>query len=242
MEVKFFKVFFSKHKECQWLNELGESGHLLTKINDSRYHFEKSDEHKYKYSVEHLDFSPQSNDAQIYFKSRLNSGVKPLVSDNNWVYFVSENEGIELDNKVFKKNALYHFWRFIYTFFFAQCGSFLVGYHIFSIKLLERLGQAGDGRISSYLSLSRSTSILYALLNLFKRIGNYMIDVLNGYFKIWTHFFGESDPIAVISIVIPITIVLFLIAAFHFNEFLLYKKLSKGIQNNQQEDINENAE
>ena len=99
MEVSVFKVFLSKRKECAWLNELGKAGHLLLKIKDSKYFFDKKNS-VYSYSIEHLPFSSQSDEADDYYRSRLGEGIKPVVYDKNWVYFVFESENVELDSSV----------------------------------------------------------------------------------------------------------------------------------------------
>lgn len=243
MEVSYFKVFFSKRKEAIWLNELGEKGYLLKHISDSKYTFEYFEDQKYYYSVEHLDFSPRSERAEEYYKDRLELELKPIITDNNWVYFVRENKPLEYDENVNRNSASYHFWKMIYTVFFSFCGSVLCGYHFYAIGFLERIGQAGDGKISSYLSPTRSTSAFHAALNIVKRVANYMLDALNGYFKLWTYFLGENDAVAVISIVLPITVILLIISAFHMYEYLSYIKKPEEISlNNVEELINEDAE
>lgn len=226
MEVSIFKVFFSKRKECAWLNQLGKSGHLLLKIKDSKYYFLKND-NVYSYSLEHLGFSSQSEKAEEYYRSRAENGVKPIIYDKNWVYFVHENGDFEPDKNVIRKNASYHFWKMLYYYFFALCGCVFCGYQAFSIEFLKRVGQAGDGRITTLLSMSRSTSFYTALINVLKKIGNYLIKVFNGYFSIWTDIFGEYEPIAVISVIAPITVFLIVIGSFHFEEYLAHRSDNK---------------
>lgn len=243
MEVSIFKVFFTKRKECAWLNELGKSGHLLLKIKDSKYIFEKNDS-TYSYSIENLGFSSQSKDAEAYYALRVHDGIRPIIYDKNWVYFVSENKAIECSEKAILKNASFHFWKMFYCFFFAFCGCVFSGYQVFSIELLKRIGQIGDGRITTLLLMNRSNSIFTALLNALKRIINHLIKAINGYFSIWTEIFGEYEPIAVLSILIPITLLLLIFGAFHFDEYIHYRSYAKSTKEvkSKKECVADNAE
>ncbi len=243
MEVAFFKFFLSKRKEMIWLNKLGQSGHLLKKVNDSKYYFEKSDTEKYHYFIEHLKFSPRSDDAEEYFDSLSEINVTPVVYDKNWVYFVSSDEKYEPGRASFMNNANFHLVKLLYYFFFAVCGAVLCGYHAYSIDFLIRIGEAGDGRITKIISLSRSSNALYAVLNLFKRMCNYLIKLTNGYFKIWTNIFGEYEPIAVLSVAIPITVLLLIVGAVHLDEYISYRleanKLNKSLSEDKESESND---
>jgi hypothetical protein len=241
--VSFFRVFFSRRKECEWLNKLGQSGHKLLRIKDSKYYFEKNDS-TYSYFIEHLAFSSQSDLASEYYTSCIGRGIQPVIYDKNWVYFVSESEGLEMGSSAYMNNASFHFWKMFYYFFFSLCGCVFSGYQVFAIEFLKRIGQAGDGRITTFLSLGRSNSILVALLNVLKRIGNYLIKAINGYFSIWTNIFGEYEPIAVLSVIVPLTLILLTMVAFHLNEYISYRLDIKKISdiNNKEERVSDYAE
>lgn len=227
MDKSVFKVFLSKRSERDWLNTMGNDGYLLTAINDSKYQFKKSDEHKYCYSIEYLDSSPQSDIAEEYFSSRRDEDIIPLVSSGNWVYFAKADGEIELKAEVYKKNSIFYKWRSIYLLFFAVCGAVLCGYQAFAIGYLDRIGYDGNGQIREMIELSDSGGFLVGLLNAFKNVVNFLLKMVNRYFKLWTDVFGESDAVAVISIAAPITVILLVIAAFYIDGYLDCKKSLK---------------
>lgn len=223
MEQSVFKVFFSKKKETEWLNNMGHSGFYLSYINDSKYVFDVREGHFYGYSIEYLNCSPESDDAISYYKQYEAQGVYPVVSSGNWVYFVSEDKPIVVTPESYKKNSLFYFWRVFYLLFFSLCGAIVCGYQAFSVGYLERIGQHGNGQIREVLNITGNNAILDTL----KKLGNFLIDFVNRYFKLWTNIFGESDAVAVISIVAPITLALLIIAGFNLNEYFIYRSLSK---------------
>ncbi len=231
MVTSVFKVFFSKEKEQNWLNSMGEKGFLLTSINDSKYSFTKSDEedHTYCYSIEYLCCSPKSEDATDYYKSREQEGIVPLVSSGNWVYFAKTDGNIAPNADVYKKNSVYYFWRTLYLLFFAICGAVVCGYQAFAIDYLKQIGYHGSGQITKVFELSDKKGFTEAALNLFRNIGNIFFKMLNRYFKVWTDIFGESDAIAVISIVAPITIILLIIGALNLERYISYRKQAKQL-------------
>jgi len=243
LEKSIFKIFFSKKKEQAWLNSLGTQGYLLTAINDSKYTFEISEEHKYSYSIEYMDCSPLSDTATEYYKSRENDSVTPLVSSGNWVYFAATDKDIEMTAEINKKNSKFYFWRSWYYFFFSLCGSILIGYQIFSINYLERIGHEGNGQIREMLDTSKTSGMLNGLLNVLKSIVNYLFELINMYFKLWTNIFGESDAVAVISIVAPIVLFLIFKAAFNIDQYIYFRtEASKLSAKNDSDDIIEEGE
>lgn len=222
MEQSVFKIFFSKKKETEWLNSMGNNGYCLSHINDSKYVFIRK-EHCCFYSIEYLNCSPESEEAIAYYKQREAQGVYPVVSSGNWVYFVSDDKPIDVTSESYKKNSAFYFWRVFYLMFFALCGAVVCGYQAFSVGYLERIGHEGNGQIREVLDVTGENSVLNAL----KTVGNYLIDFINRYFKLWTNIFGESDAVAVISVVAPVTLALLIIAGFNLNEYLIYRGLSK---------------
>ena len=243
MEKSVFKVFFSKEKENNWLNSMGQEGYLLSEINDSKYIFIKSETEKYYYSIEYLDTSPFSNIAEEYFASRKENGVHPLVSSGNWVYFVSSKSNIILNADSYKKNSKVYFWRSLYLFFFALCGATLCGYQAFSVKFLNCIGHVGNGQVD-LLSTSDTKGLLSGLLNILKYIANFFLNVLNSYFKVWTNIFGESDAVAVISIIAPLVLLLLIICCFNFDNYVFFSKKEKLLykENDNDEEGVKNAE
>ncbi len=240
MEVSVFKIFISKRKELEWLNSLGKDGHLLLKIKDSKYYFEKND-NVYSYSIENLGFSSQSDLASDYYLNQSKKGIRPIIYDRNWVYFVSENDVFTQDSVALKRNAKHHFWKMLYYFFFGFCGCIVSGYQAFSFEFLKRIEQVGDGRITSSFVMSRSTNTLTALLNVLKKMGNYLIKIVNGYFRIWTNIFGENEPVIVIAVVAPITVVLLIFGAFHLDEYLHFRTSVRKLNDNNSKEIIQDA-
>lgn len=243
MEKSIFKIFFSKKKEMAWLNSLGKQGYLLTSINDSRYSFEISEEHKYSYSIEYMDCSPLSDTATEYYKSREKNSVTPLVSSGNWVYFAATDKEIIMTSEINKKNSKFYFWRSLYYLFFSLCGSILIGYQIFCINYLERIGHEGNGQIREMLNTSKNSGVLSGLLNVLKSIVNHLFELINKYFKLWTNIFGESDAVAVISIVAPIVLFLIFKVAFNIDQYIYFRtKASKLYDDNVSDNLIEEGE
>ena len=232
MNTSVFKIFFSKISEEKWLNEMGEKGFELVRVHDSKYTFVKSENLKYNYSIQQLGFSPKSVDAIEYYKSLESSGTKPTISSGNWVYFVKTNGKIAPSSEVYKKNSMPYFWRSLYMLFFGLCGSIVCGYQIFAIKFLQRVGYEGKGAIEKTFSTSQNGGLFNTLLNALKGLGNAFFKLLNAYFKLWTNAFGNSDAVAVISIVAPITIILLILGAMNLQRYLEYRSLSKNTNDN----------
>lgn len=233
MQKSCFKVFFSKLKERAWLNKMGSSGYRLVKISDSKYTFEHSEEHKYYYSVEYFDYSPQSDAAIEYYESRKEEGIQPVIIAGNWVYFLREDAEIEADPEVYKNNAVFYLTRTLYLFFFSLVGCLINGYQFYCIGYLDKVGHLSDATVISPKEIENAKSLLDKVLNSAKGLLNLMIGWANRYFKIWFDIFGENDAIAVISVVLPITVVLIIIACFNFDEYLKHKKLSKKKQSDE---------
>ena len=61
-----FKLFFSKHEECQWLNKLGVKGYRLEKISRSYYYFEHEKNTIFSYSIEYLDLKTLLEDDENF--------------------------------------------------------------------------------------------------------------------------------------------------------------------------------
>ncbi len=227
MEKSLFKVFFSKTKECEWLCELGKKGYLLTSINDSKYKFEINEEKQYYYSIEYLDYSPHSEEASEYYLSRRGEGTIPVLSSKNWVYFVNSEKEIEMNSEIYRKNSIYYFWRMLYFSFFALLGGVLCGYQAFAVGFLKRIGYVGNGQIREMLEITDKGTTFEGLLNAFKRLINFILELVNKYIKLWTNAFGESDAIAVIAIAVPITLIVLCFLTHNINEFYTHKKLQK---------------
>ncbi len=228
MATSFFKFFLSKEKEKLWLNSMGEKGYKLVGLNDSKYLFELSDEHTYSYSIEHMGCSPRSENAVEYFDSLKVDGIVPVLSSGYWVYFVKEDGVINTTSQAYKKNSMCYFWRALYLLFFGMCGSIVCGYHAFAINFLSKSGYEGKGFIDKTYQMSTKTDILHKVLNLLRKSVNFLYEFLNKYFKLWTKEFGNSDAVAVISIVAPITVILLIFGAIQLEKYISYRKLSKS--------------
>lgn len=244
MEKSMYKFFFSRIKEAEWLNAMGSEGYLLTEINDSKYTFIKNDENenKYYYSIEYLEGSPQSHSSVEYYKSREGLDIKPLISAGNWVYFVRQNEPIEISTETHKSNSSVYLRRTIYLLFFSLCGAILTGYHIYAAKFLEGIGLAGDGRITKKLAKVNSDNFFEQVLNGLKAIVNFIFKMINNYFDFWTDIFGKNEAVAVLSVVIPITLILIVIAAFNIDEYLKHRYLFKKSNGASDEKLNINTD
>lgn len=230
MNTSVFKIFFSKLSEEKWLNTMGEKGFELIGINDSKYTFSKSENLKFTYSIQQLGFSPKSTDAIDYYKSLEAEGIKPALSSGNWVYFVKSNGEIITSPDVYKRNAMPYFWRSLYMLFFGLCGSVVCGYQIFAIKFLQRVGYDGKGFIEKTYNTTDDGGLFTIAVNALKGLGNIFFKLLNAYFKLWTNAFGNSDAVAVISIVAPITVLLLIFGAINLQKYLQYRTLYKDKQ------------
>ena len=236
MDKSVFKVFFSKEKENNWLNSLGQQGFLLESIWDSKYIFTKYEDEKFYYSIENLDCSPRSAQANEYFAEREGLGITPLLASGNWVYFVSKNTEIPCTKEICKKNSRVYFWRSLYLLFFAIWASVLCGYHIFMAGYLNIIGQAGEGCIELL-----STDGNVEMLNLLKSGFNYILKAINAYFGIWTDIFGKNDAVAIVSAIIPILLIILLFAAFNLDSYICFKQKGKRVSIPESSAENSNA-
>lgn len=227
MQKSFFKVFFSKIKENEWLNTLGKEGYLLEKISDSKYYFTQKENTVFSYSIEHLDCPLKSEDGEKYLDQRRSENVLPIITSGRWVYFVTENADIEISNEIYRKNSVLYFWRALYLLFFAIVGVVVCGYQVFAIDYLARLGYASDGLIDKLSVGSSGTSFDNALDAILTPV-NYVIDFINENLMIWLgDTFGRSDAVIILAILVPIVVALFVIGAFNLDEYISYRLLIK---------------
>lgn len=237
MTKSFFKVFFSKSKEQDWLNELGKDGYLLKKISDSKYYFDISDSDKYTYSIEYLDCSPKSEMADEYYKSREEKNIVPIITSGNWVYFCGTNSIIEDCSEIYNKNSSFYFWRCFYLLFFSVFGAVLSGYQAFAAKFIPAVGHTGNGRFG-LLELEENAADFVAFLNVLKKWWNGILELLNNtYLKLLTNIFGENDTVFVQAIVIPLVIVLSILFALNFEQYILYRKKAKNSKSRDKKEI-----
>lgn len=218
MQETFFKVFFSKTKEKKWLDSLGEKGYLLTKIKDSKYYFELSEEHTYSYSIESLGVPSQSETGTEYISSYKEKGIDFVLEKGTWTYFVATDSEIEIDASVYKKNNEVYRWRMIYLCFFAIAFAVVLGYQLFATDFLVNIGHKSDGGVAyvpeeSYLD----------------KFQNAVFKVLNKtYFVPFRLIFGLNDASVVIALVLPAVIILGLLFAFNLDEYLNNKQCQKN--------------
>ncbi len=225
MDKSYFKIFFSKIKERKWLDEMGDEGYLLTKIKDSKYYFSHSDERKYKYSIEFLDMPPQSQKAEEYYIELEKSGIKPILTSGNWVYFVKSNGNIVHTANVYKKNGNFYLWRSIYLLFFAVFGAIVCGYQAYASKFLPYMGHTSDGKLA-LLEIKDSESVLIEMLNIVKNWANKLFEILNnGYLGIFRNIFGDTDAAVAFGLILPIVIVLTVLFALNLDQYLEYRSL-----------------
>ncbi len=219
MQETFFKVFFSKTKEKQWLDSLGEKGYLLQKIKDSKYYFEKSEEHTYRYSIENLGVSPQSEEGIEYISNYKENGIDFLFEKGTWCYFASADSKIEISASVYKKNNEVYMWRMIYLGFFAVVFAVVLGYQLFATDFLVNIGHVSDGGVA-YIP---EESFL-------DKIQNAVFKVLNRtYFLPFRVIFGLNDASVVIALVLPAVIILGLLFAFNLDEYLNNRHIQKEL-------------
>ena len=237
MSEKIFKPFFSKVKERKWLDSMGENGYLLQDINDSSYTFEINPGKRYYYCIENLSVSPYSDTADEYFASRISEGIKPVYSKGNWVYSVRENEPVEIPEKVRKSIAGIYGTRCIYLYFFALVLAFVCGFQFYAVNYLDAVGYVSKNIKLIEILPNENGAFFVGFKNFFKGIGNIFINLANGYFKLWTDVFGNSDAIKVVSVLLPVLVVLLIIAAFNLDEYLKYRK-NKPIKNTENDSEN----
>lgn len=230
MNKSFFKVFFSKIKERQWLNKLGEEGYLLEKISDSKYYFVHVTDKVFKYSIEYLDCALNSDEAERYIADYKEINVVPVVTSGNWVYFVSETSDIKITEQICKKNSVPYFWRSLYLIFFSVCGAVFSGYHMFAIDYLERFGHVSDGRLDHF-EIDSSGTAADKVFDLISSVINKAVDLINNsYLHFTTSIFGANDAVVVLSFLVPVVVILLIIAAFNIDEYISYRSLIKNIK------------
>ncbi len=224
MQTSFFKIFFSKTKEKNWLDKLGKQGYLLTEIKDSKYYFEHSEEHTYTYSIENLGASSESEIGMEYISSYKEKNVDFVLEKGTWSYFVSIDNEFIIEPSVYKKNNEVYIWRMLYLGFFAIASAVVFGYQLFATDFLVNIGHKSDGGLAYVPEESR--------LDAFQ---NACFKVLNQtYFIPFRLIFGLNDASVVISLVLPAMIILGVLFVFNLDEYLnnrsFYKnKVSKEV-------------
>ncbi len=219
MEKSFFKIFFSKTKEKQWLDSLGEKGYLLVKIKDSKYYFECSEEHSYSYSIENLGVSHESDVGIEYISKYSENGVDFLFEKGTWSYFVSVDNAISVTADVYKKNSDVYLWRMIYLGFFAVVFAVVLGYQLFATDFLVNIGHESDGAVAYVVEE-----------NVFDKIENAVLKVLNNsYFVPFRVIFGSNDASVVIALVLPAVVILGILFAFNVDEYIVNRNLFKSL-------------
>lgn len=230
MKTSFYRVFFSKRAESDWLNEKGSQGLLLLSANDSRYKFEHSEEHTYHYSIEYLGFAPESEEAKAYFAKLSAEGVRPILSSGLWVYFVSADKRIEETAGVLAKCARPHAVKAAYMLSFSTLLGIVTGYQIHAIDLLSSVGYVSGSAVIKNVGALSGSGFFVGLVNFLIKLLNFLIGVVNGYFGLWQKIFGHSDAAAVISLSLPVAAVLAVLGAMHLCEFFAYRAKIKPLK------------
>lgn len=232
MEKRFYMIFFSKQKECEWLNDMGKKGFCLTKINDSCYHFTLYSKQVFHYSIEHLDFPVGSEKCNEYFEELSNNKITHLFTKGKWSYFYTISAAIVQNKNTLKNNRSVYGWRTFYLFVFSLISSIFCGYHVFASKYILNAGHTGTGRLQPFkINDETYFNSLKELLNKFAEFLN------NGYLSVFRNIFGENDSAVVLAFLIPITIVLIVYFALNLNECVRYKYLIARAPNKQLEGI-----
>ncbi len=223
MEKVIFKIFFSKSKECNWLNSLGKQGYLLSKISDSRYFFSVSENKVYSYSIEYLNSSPNSEDSEEYMLKQKENGIYPIITGKNWMYFASETTIIEPSADVYKKNSIFYFWRWLYSLLFSVLGALVCGYQAFASRFIIDTGHTGTGHIK--ISEVEGNSFGDVIAKAWNQILRF-ID--NTYLKMFRNIFGGSDAVFVLAVAVPVVILSVTYFTFNFDEYLIQRKMAKN--------------
>ncbi len=227
MEKSVFKVFFSKHKERIWLDSLGEKGWLLKKANDARYTFEISEDKHYSYSLEYLPYPCESAEADEYFASLERQGVFPVLSSGRWIYLASESGNIDHPAEEHRANSKPYLTKAVYCFFFAAVFAIVCGYQFYAIGYLDSVGYDMGSQAVSLISSMPGEGAHIAVLNVMIAVLNFFIRIINGYFELWFIFMPRSAASAVISVVLPVTVITAVLGALNFSEYLSYRSLMK---------------
>ncbi len=227
MKQHFYKIFASKLYKINWLNRMGKNGYHLTAINGYKYTFEHFPEKKYYYSLEHLEYSPESTSAQKYYAEYKEKGIEPIIVSGNWVYFVSVDQPIETNPRVYKSNAKVYLWRSIYLYFFSIWAAIVCGYQFFAADYLERIGHASDGFMDK-LEMGSSGTAFDSVLNILEKPINFIIDWINEFYLIWiAERYGANDAYVVLAMLLPVLLLLLVLASCSFNEFISYRRIAK---------------
>lgn len=218
-----FKLFFSKHEECQWLNKMGVKGYRLEKISRSYYYFEHEKNTIFSYSIEYLDCPQKSEQAIEHFEIRKNKGENHLFRKGKWDYFRSNGKKINLTAEGKNKISNLYFWRTLYLFFFSLVSTLLCGYQMFALTYLEIFEHRGDGKFDMLVPKGKP---FFDKLKLF---WNEILDFFNNtYFKIFTKIFGENPVALVMAFLLPITIVLITLFAMNLDEYIFWRFTNNG--------------
>ena len=243
MKTSCFRVFFSKLSEQKWLDSLGVKGYLLESANDSRYKFTVSEEHVYSYSIEHIGVAPESDTAKEYYEKLSESGIKPVLSSGQWVYFVKEDGQTEHTAEKYRKNAKPYLARGLYYLGFALTFAIVCGYQFYAINLLQSAGSASAGDVIDKVGLLESAGFFDKIINVLIAVLNFFIKIANGYFKLWQGWLGTGGASAVLSVLLPVTAVLTVMFGMNIAEFTAYRKEAKSISGTdaKTEELQENA-
>ena len=227
MKLSYFKVFLSKHSERLWLDSMGKNGMLLDSANDSRFKFKHSEEHTYSYSVEHIGVAPESDAAKEYYEKLSESGIKPLLSSGQWVYFVKEDGEIGHTEEKYRKNAKPYFARSLYFLGFALAFAVASGYQFYAIDMLRSVQYVSATEVIGKINLLSSEGFLNKLLNVLISIVNFFIKIANWYIGLWQSWLGKSDAVAVLSVLLPLMAILTVLCGISFTEYLTFRKEAK---------------
>ncbi len=91
MSVLKHKTFYDVEKEQKWLDEQGKNGLLLVDTLPYTYTFDKTHK-KWKYSMEWLDSSPDTEENAAYIKKRSMKNCVYCGKKNCYAYFASEGD------------------------------------------------------------------------------------------------------------------------------------------------------
>lgn len=86
---KYFWIW-DFEKEEQWINEMGEKGLHLVKVDFCRYTFEEGEPGIYEYLMELMEDSPDSCRGKEYAEIYEEAGLKQVGTFDKWVYWRKE--------------------------------------------------------------------------------------------------------------------------------------------------------
>lgn len=87
MLQKIHKLYLNYEKEEQWLNEMSAKGLQFVGYTWGTYLFEPGEPGAYRYRIELLENPSSHPESQQYLNFMEESGVTPICSYLNWVYF-----------------------------------------------------------------------------------------------------------------------------------------------------------